>query len=239
MGIRVAICDDEPEVCALLEDMLIDIFETKGARYEIEPFYSGESLCAEMQRQVFDLVFLDIELKRKSGIDVGRYIRNTLGNESVQIAYISAKTGYAMELFEFRPINFLIKPLEYTKVAKIIDKYFKITMQNSQFFEYKKRADFFKIPMSDILYFESKNRKIRITMLQGEDEFYGSMEDVYSMVKNHQFLYIHKSIIVNYRQIKKISYEQIVMIDGTVLPISQSRRPAIKKMCIKIRKEER
>lgn len=239
MDIRIAICDDEPEICALLEKMLIDIFETKGVHYEIEPFYSGESLCEEMQRQIFELIFLDIELQKKNGIEVGRYIREELGNESVQIAYISAKTGYAMELFEFRPINFLVKPLEYSKVVKVIDKYFIITMQNNQFFEYKKKTDFFKIPMSDILYFESKNRKIRVTTIQGEDEFYGSMEDIYTMVKYHQFLYIHKSIIVNYRQIKKISYEQIIMIDGVILPISQSRRSAIKKMCMKIRKGER
>ena len=239
MDIRIAICDDEPKICAMLENMLIDILETRGVYYEIEPFYSGENLCVEIQRQIFDLIFLDIELKKKSGLDVSNYIRNELGDESVQIAYISAKTGYAMDLFEFRPINFLVKPLEYSKVVKVIDKFFTITMQNNQFFEYKKRTDFFKIPMSDILYFESKNRKIHITMLQGEDEFYGSMEDVYSIVKNHQFLYIHKSIIVNYRQIKKISYEQIIMVDGIALLISQSRRSAIKKMCMKIRKERR
>lgn len=238
MNVRIAICDDEHNICALLENMLIDILETKDVHYEIEPFYSGESLCKEMQRQVFDLIFLDIELEKKNGIEVSRYIRNELENETVQIAYISAKTGYAMELFEFRPINFLVKPLEYSKVCKIIDKYFKITVQNNQFFEYKKRADYFKIPISDILYFESKYRKIHIKMQNGEDEFYGSMEDVYSVVKEHQFLYIHKSIIVNYRKIKKISYEQVIMIDGIILPISQSRRMAIKKMCMKIRKGE-
>lgn len=107
MDIRIAICDDEPKICAVLENMLIDILETRGVYYEIEPFYSGENLCVEIQRQIFDLIFLDIELKKKSGLDVSNYIRNELGNESVQIAYISAKTGYAMDLFEFRPINFL------------------------------------------------------------------------------------------------------------------------------------
>lgn len=117
MDIRIAICDDEPKICAMLENMLIDILETRGVYYEIEPFYSGENLCVEIQRQIFDLIFLDIELKKKSGLDVSNYIRNELGDESVQIAYISAKTGYAMDLFEFRPINFLVKPLEYSKVV--------------------------------------------------------------------------------------------------------------------------
>ena len=114
-----------------------------------------------------------------------------------------------------------------------------ITEQNNKFFGYKKKTDYFKVPLSDILYFESHNRKIHIQMKDREDDFYGSMDDVYKMVKGHCYLFIHKSIIVNYRQIKKIFYEKVVMIDDTVLPISQSRRSAIRKMCMKIRKEEK
>ena len=90
-----------------------------------------------MERKDFDIVFLDIELPKVSGIGVGRYIREVLKNEIVQIAYISAKEGYAMELFEFRPINFLVKPLEKEKVAKVIEKYFIITEQDNHVFEYK------------------------------------------------------------------------------------------------------
>lgn len=40
-----------------------------------------------------------------------------------------------MELFEFRPINFLIKPLEYSKIERVIDKYFSITLQNNRLYE--------------------------------------------------------------------------------------------------------
>lgn len=238
MDIRIALCDDEPKICALLEEILTDILEDKDIHFEIEPFYSGESFCAELRRQIYDLVFLDIELGNRNGIDVGRYIRDELKNEVIQIVYISAKMGYAMELFEFRPINFLVKPLEYSRVKRVIDKFITITAQNTGYFEYKKKMDYYKVPISNILYFESKNRKVRIKTFDEEDEFYGSMENVYEKVKSDQFLYIHKSIIVNYRQIKKISYEEVVMSDGVILPISQNRRAAIRQQCVKLRKGE-
>lgn len=67
--------------------MLADIFKTKSTNYEIEPFYSGEALCSEMHHQIFDLIFLDIELQKRSGIDVSKYIRNELKNESVQVVH--------------------------------------------------------------------------------------------------------------------------------------------------------
>lgn len=238
MTIRIAICDDELHVCSQIENILIEILQQMVIKFEIEVFDSGEGLCKALKQQDFDIIFLDIELPEISGIDVGDYIRNRLGNEVVQIAYISAKKGYAMELFEFRPINFLVKPLEKEKVAKVIDKYFTITEQNSHIFEYKKRMEYYKVPMSKIIYFESKNRKVQVYTMDGIDEFYESMENIYAAVKNHNFLFIHKSIIVNYRFIKRISYEEVVMIDGAVLPISQSRRKAIKMMYMKIRKEE-
>ncbi len=239
MDIKIVVCDDEVEICALLEMMLIDIFRDKGMSCEVESFYTGESLCKEFERRKYDLIFLDIEMDGKSGIDVGRFLRDELGNETVQIVYISAKTEYAMELFEFHPMNFLVKPIERSKIEKLVNKYLIITEQNNKFFGYKKKTDYFKVPLSDILYFESHNRKIHIQMKDREDDFYGSMDDVYKMVKGHCYLFIHKSIIVNYRQIKKIFYEKVVMIDNTVLPISQSRRSAIRKMCMKIRKEEK
>ena len=237
--IRIAVCDDEVYICTLLEDMLTEILREKDVQFEIDTFSSGESLCRELERRDFDIMFLDIELPEVSGIDVGRYIRETLKNEIVQIAYISAKEGYAMELFEFRPINFLVKPLEKEKVARVMEKYFIITEQDNHVFEYKKRMEYYKVPMSEILYFESRGRKVEIHMSRGrKDEFYASMEKVYDAVKKHDFLFIHQSVIVNYRFIKKISYEEAVMVDGTILSISQSRRKAIKSMYMKIRKGE-
>jgi DNA-binding LytR/AlgR family response regulator len=238
MIIRIAVCDDEIDICTQLENMLIDIFKNKDIKFDIEIFTSGESLCKELNRQSYDIIFLDIELPKVSGIGVGKYIRETLKNEVVQIVYISAKEGYAMELFEFRPMNFLIKPLTESQVMKVVDKYLIITKHDNHMFEYKKSTQYYKVPISEILYFESQHRKIIIHMKEGNDEFYGSMERIYSMVKDHKFLFIHKSIVINYNCIKKLSYEEVIMIDDTILPISQSRRKAIKSSYMKIRKEE-
>ena len=80
--------------------------------------------------------------------------------------------------------------------------------------------------------------QVKVFYQDGADEFYESMENVYRQVKNHKFLFIHKSIIVNYRFVKRMSYDEVTLLDGTILPISQSRRKAIKSMYMDIRKEE-
>lgn len=60
----------------------------------------------------FDIVFLDIELPKISGIDIGKKIRDEMHDETTKIVYISGKDSYAMGLFDVRPLNFLIKPIK-------------------------------------------------------------------------------------------------------------------------------
>lgn len=239
MQINIAICDDELEICSQVENLLGQILKEKLIEYNIDIYNRGKALCDEMKRTEYDLVFLDIELPEMNGVDIGRCIREELKNEKVQIAYISAKEGYAMELFEYRPINFLVKPLDEEKVERVIRKYLIISEQDSHLFAYKKGADFYKIPMSKILHFEGRGRKIAVVTKDGEDEFYDSMENIYQRVKGHKFLFIHKSTIVNYEYVKKMRYEEVVMVDGTVFSISQSRRKAIREMFMDIKKGER
>lgn len=238
MYISVAICDDDLILCADVERMLGKIFRELSLKYNIDVYNSGEPLCHEMQHTKYDIIFLDIELPGMNGVKTGKYIRENLKNEIVQIAYISAREDYAMELFDYRPINFLVKPLDEIKLRKVINKYLVITEQDNHIFTYKKGFEFFTVPMSDILYFESKNRKVAVITRDGHDEFYNSMDNVYSMVKTNRFLFIHKSIIVNFKYIKKLGYAEVVLTNGVVLPISQSRRKQTRQMYMEIKMGE-
>ena len=239
MQINIAICDDELNICSQMEKLLDAILEEKSIEHNIDVYNAGKELCQEMQRTEYDLVFLDIELPEMNGVDIGRCIREELGNERVQIAYISAKKEYAMELFEYRPINFLVKPLDKEKIERIVRKYLIISEQDNHLFTYKKGTDFYKISMSKIFRFEGRGRKVCIVTEDGEDEFYDSMENVYQRVKGHKFLFIHKSTIINYKYVKKMGYEEVIMVDGNAFSISQSRRKAIREMIMNIKKGER
>lgn len=239
MQISIAICDDQIEICGQIETFLEKILKEKGIKFDIDTYNNGNKLCEEMKKATYDLIFLDIGMSEMCGLETGRFIRDELKDERVQIAYISSKKEHAMKLFEFRPINFLIKPLDEEKVEKVINKYLVIVEQNSHFFEYKIGYDIYRIPISKILYFENNGRKISIVTEDGKIDFYESIENVYKRVKNSRFLYIHKSIIVNYDYVKRISYEEVELLGGKILSISQSRRKDIREKVRIIRKENK
>ncbi|MBP3339107.1 MAG: response regulator transcription factor [Lachnospiraceae bacterium] len=230
MMIKIAICDDDRQIGGKLEEMLIKLLNNNNIRYEIDVFETGESLCREFERTEYDLMFLDIELPEMNGVQIGNYIRDVKKNNIVQIAYISSKQGYAMELFDVRPINFLIKPLEEFKVQKVIETYIKINGGKKDLFCYKKGFVFHRIEMYKIKYFEREGRKVIMHTLDGDVEFYESMEKIYETTKKYRFLFIHKSYMINTRYLKNIHYDRVTLVDGEDFPISQSRRKEIREM---------
>lgn len=237
--LKVAICDDENLICAQVEKYIFSICKKADIKADVDVFYSGEELCRGLKNgEYYDLIFLDIELPQLNGIEVGHIIREVLENENMQIAYISGRENYAIRLFEFRPINFLVKPLDYQKVEQVLKKVFLLLDIETGTFTYKKGHGIDKIQIKDILYFQSRNRKIEIITQNSSEEFYGSLDDVYEQVKKNQFLWIHKSYIVNYKFVKILEYDQLTMTNGQVLSISQNKRKYIREMQLKFKRGE-
>ena len=80
-----------------------------------------------------DILFLDIELPEKNGVDVGYYIRESMMNVGMHIIYISSKTSYALDLFDIHPYNFFVKPLSCEKICSEIEKLLQLDRQDKRF----------------------------------------------------------------------------------------------------------
>ena len=61
-----------------------------------------------------------------------------------------------------------------------------------------------------------------------ENRFYATMEEMENELAPAGFLRIQKSYLVNMRYIMKLNYNQVLLIDGTILPVSQKRFAEIK-----------
>ena len=231
----IAICDDEKGICAELEIIIIDILNKMNIMYEIDVYYSGEDLYKKMESGAqYNLIFLDIEFAQSSinGVEIGKLIREAHNNNMVSIIFISWEMKYAMQLFDIRPINFLLKPLEYVKIEKDLNTYLKLIGFWTGDFTYKIGHDTYKVHLRDIVYLESDKRKITLHLSNGKtEEFYGSLKEVYqTQLQKFDFLFIHASFIVNYDYISAIKYNELILTNRkTPLPISQQKRKEIRE----------
>jgi len=235
---RIAICDDEPVTCSQIERIVLDYGRKIFQNIEVDVYFSAEGLYQYLEKGTYyDMIFLDIELKKLNGIAAGKRIRNDLKNEAVLIVYISGKDSYAMELFDVRPMHFLVKPITTEKILKVLEKGLELSNKLCQTFQYQKGHHICKVALKDILYFESLDRKIRMVTIEGEEIFYGALSDIFSKIGKYEFFFCHKSYLVNYHHVIKFEYEKLMMKDGVSLSISQPKRKGVRAMQMKLERE--
>ena len=233
---NIGICDDDKVFCAVLEEMIYSAAKELNQKIETEVWYSGESIMRDLEKMSCpDILFLDIELYEKSGIDVGKYIRG--GDDYMtHIVYVSSRQEYAMQLFRLQPLDFLIKPVSKEQVKEVLERSLKQRGQSKALFEYQKGSVFYQIPCRDILYFMSNDKKINMITKEGTDEFYGKLKNVAEKLPAG-FIMIHQSYIINSDYVAEYTYESVKMQGGMLLNISKPYRKAVRGRIIELEKE--
>ena len=229
--LNIAICDDNIAFCSDFEEAILSCPNLNGEECLIDIYYTGETFLNHIKNKCnYDVIFLDIELLHTTGIEIGKYIREKLENEEVYIVYISSKASYAMELFQIRPLDFLLKPIDCVKLDNLISTLKKLIKKGNIFFECKTGYSYTRIPFKEIIYFESVDKKIYIHNIHHElISFYGKLNDLAEQLKSSGFLYIHKSYLINYMHTTTFNYDSVTMNNEITLPISQSKRSEIRK----------
>ena len=173
---------------------------------------------------------MDIELGGKiNGVEVGHIIRDEMDDYTTQIVYISSKNNYDRQLFDVQPLHFLQKPIDVSKLLNDIRLAIKISGKGNKIFEFKNLRNTVKVPYKDILYFESKGREISLVSCKMKYTFYDNIKNL-SKVLPDFFIYPHRSYLVNYGLIACFKFEELIMSNGDIIPISRNKRKEIRNL---------
>ena len=224
---HIAICDDNPKFCCLLENYLEETACELHAHFDVEVFWNAEDFLNDKEK-VFDLIFLDINLSGISGIELGNRIRSRFENSSTEIVFLSGDDKYAMQLFKIRPMDFLIKPVQKQDIFGVMKEYIALDAKKKRFLEYSMGKQVFRIDTAQILYFQSMGRKVCIRRTRGEDLFfYEKLSALTKRLEADMFWTIHKSYIVNLHYVTLFCPDCVVLTTGEKLPVSQSMRKEV------------
>ena len=228
---KIAICDDVPSVCSDLKAMIMDMKNDLICKeITIDTFYSGEALIDNIKEEnLYDLIFLDIELGKINGVEVGHIIRKQMEDYVTKIIYISSKDIYDRQLFDVQPLHFLKKPIDSKKVFDDIQLAMKISEKENRNFEFKSFRNTIKVPYRDILYFESRGRKVFLVGTKNNYTFYGNIKDLEEVLPKF-FIHPNRSYFVNYEFVTCFKFEELIMTDGSVIPISRNKRKEIREL---------
>lgn len=238
--LNIAIIDDDINVASQLENILLQYLKKFYLKFNIDVFYNGNEFIKQLNfDEKYDVLFLDIEIGDLTGIDVGKYVRETLKDEFIKIIYISSHTSYAMQLFKTRPTDFLVKPIKEEEVINIINILLNLINSQYEYFEFNLDFNTYRVYLKDIIYFNTikQSKKIMLRTSNKDFIFYGRIKEIYDYLKNYRFIQPFNSYIVNYDYVESIGKEKIILVNKEEIPLSRYKIKEIKSLQIKFMKE--
>ena len=112
-SINILIVDDHEDS----RDILGKVLKFKG--YNVEGVGSGLEAISKLKQKFFNLVFLDIRLPDKSGLDVLKSIKEISEDTIVIMATASVPKEISVQAMEAGAYSYITKPLNLDQVLKV------------------------------------------------------------------------------------------------------------------------
>ena len=212
---RCLIIDDEPAARDILKTYIADTEELQLA---------GESKNALEARSALkendiDLLFLDINMPRLSGIDFLKTI-----DHPPKVILTTAYSEYALDGYELNVVDYLLKPFSFERFLKAVDKASRTISEPTSKDDYitiKADGKLYRVPYEEILFAESQGDYLTVHTKEQEITFYQTMKDLCERLPEHLFVRIHRSFLVSLSSIEFMEGNQVKIGDHK-LPVSKS-----------------
>jgi DNA-binding LytR/AlgR family response regulator len=225
------IIEDEPLAAEVLQDYIRQVPFLNLACCCSDAFYAMESL----QKFDIDLMFLDIHLPKMKGLDLIKVLK-----KPPKIIIISAYQEYALQGYEFNVIDYLLKPIEFSRFLKAVNKMEQTkevvlparpvalsTERAYLFFNVGKKK--VKVFFDEILYIESIKEYIRVITQSKSVLTKFKLSQVDGLLSENNFLRIHRSFIVAKDKIEAFSATEVEL-GGKRLPIGRSYKELVLRL---------
>jgi DNA-binding LytR/AlgR family response regulator len=208
--------DDEPKAIELLKSFLQHFSQIELAG----SFRNGLKAFEFLSKQPVDLIFLDINMPHISGMALAKLLP-----PSSKIIFTTAYAEYAVESYEVRAVDYLLKPISFERFAKSISSLLATqekTIPNSKpdTIFVKSGPTVFRIMVADILYLQKDGNYLTYFLPDQKVLARASTQEALTQLPDH-FLQCHKSFIINSKQIIRIDKEYL-SVPGAQIPIGGS-----------------
>jgi DNA-binding LytR/AlgR family response regulator len=221
-SMNIAVCDDEDFQREIICGY-INAFRQRYKDITVTQYDSGEALIKKFGKQKYNIIFLDINMKKIDGIETAREIRKL--DEKAIIIFITSFTRFISMAFTVKAFQFLVKPLSLENFNVEFER--AIAQYNINYYKYVLRSGISidTINLGDIVYLEQYQRQLNIYLNDGtvrasSDRL--NREEI--RLSMHGFVRVHQGYLVNLAYVKSIEEKNIVLTIEKQLPISVRRR---------------
>jgi DNA-binding LytR/AlgR family response regulator len=221
MNFTCYVIDDEADSVALITEY---IEQTPGLELMGSTTNPLESLDLLTGKDAPDITFMDIDMRKLSGMELAGMV-----NLYTSVVFTTAFPEYALQAFEKEAFDFLLKPINYERFLKCIQKAKrKINkklpageLQKDDFFNIKSeiKGRIVKVRFDEVIYIEGAVNYIQIYTPEGKHFTYLTMRDIERHLPGSIFVRIHRSFIININYVKVTERAQVQMQTGESLTL--------------------
>lgn len=172
-----------------------------------------------------DLMFLDVEMPEMSGIE---FIKNV--EIACQVIIVSSKKEYAVDAFEYNVTDYLLKPVQYARFLKAVEKarqiYENVQSEGVRTLLIKHDSKLVKLDLENINYVEAFSDYVNIYTKTTRHTVLSTMKAIESKLPPSEFMRVHRSYIVRLDRISTIE-ENTIVLNDKLIPVSRSNKEGL------------
>ena len=209
------IAEDEPMLRAQLKSRLAEAWPELAIIAEVA---NGADALAMVDAHQPDIVFLDIRMPVKSGIEVARALEGRC-----HAVFVTAYDEYAVTAFDEGAVDYVLKPVSPERIAKVVAR-LKSRLASAPLdltavlarLAAREGGGFLKwiraslgatmklVDVGDVLYFQAEDKYTKVVTAAGDAHIKKPIKELFEELDPETFWQIHRATIVNLRAIARI-----------------------------------
>jgi len=236
LALHILLVDDEPHARSHLAALLEDFPNVTVAG----SVSGGAEAISFLRRTAVDLIFLDIEMGDVSGFDLARHIQSVY--PKVMLVFLTGHVDFALNGYEFQPLDFLIKPVNPLRLERVIlqaeEQLGKRTPKTPAVrVGLQVNGGLEIIQVYSILYIEKQGRKVYLVPAKGSRyQSYDTMQKLQGIFELYGFFRCHQSFLVRLDAMQGVYLDETrkchkILLFGTEeqIPLSRGKYPELRE----------
>lgn len=216
-----ALVDDSPEDLDILFQHICHYCHEHKVHMHIEKFTDEALFLKAARHTAFNLVFLDIYLRRTTGIHIAEKLKKQAPD--CQIIFVTASEKYAVKAFRLHALDYLVKPCTYSLISDAMNRFDQTAAKLSHYIELKEGRHITRVLISDILYVDYHNHYVQVHTVSGTIRSQLYFKDFSPMLDPYpQFLRCRRNCMVNMDFIDAFDNKSFLLNNGKRISISRS-----------------
>lgn len=211
--IKAIALDDERIALEVIQKHAEKIPYLELAHTFVNPFEAMKYLAS----QKVDLLFLDINMPDISGLE----FLNSLSTKP-KVIFTTAYSEYAVESYEYEAIDYLLKPFDFGRFLKAVNKAAEaLKEKNEEYLFLKEGFDHVRLSLKELIYAKAEGNYVRFVCHDQQIMARMKMSEAEALLPRASFLKTHRSYLVNKGFVQKVEKHQLQAADHQI-PISQT-----------------